>query len=138
MSRAAAANWPVAPMVGHPRIAFRRRHSTASPHNLPRLCRNSPSIPSVRAGSGPTWADRTPPVQLGKEPRASSGSPWTLRKTKPVSYGAIAKSFHGERDSCPKHQRAALVTRDRWFVTQLIDEPQLALVRLVGARLFLS
>src|SRR6266487_1097524 len=98
-----------------------------SPRNWPRLYRNSPSIPSVRAGSGPTWADRTPPVPLGKEPRASSGSPWTLRKKKPVSSGAIAKLFHGERDSCPKHQRAALVTRDRCLVTQLIDEPQLVL-----------
>src|SRR5436309_9592013 len=137
MSQAAAANWPMAPMVGHPLIAFQKRHSTASPHNLLRLCRNSPSIPSVRAGSGLTWVDRTPAVQLGKEPPASSGSPRTLRKTKPVSSGAIAKSFHGERDSCPKHRRAALVTRDRWLITQLIDEPQLALVRLVRARLFL-
>src|SRR6266536_2475575 len=138
MSQAAAANWPMAPTAGRPRIAFRRRRSTASPHNWLRLCRNSPSIPSVRAGSGLTWVDRTPAVQLGKEPPASSGSPWTLRKTKPVSSGAIAKSFLGERDSCPKHQRAALVIRDRWLVTHLIDEPQLALVRVVRARLFLS
>jgi NAD(P)-dependent dehydrogenase (short-subunit alcohol dehydrogenase family) len=79
---------------------------------LPRLPKFA-SIPSVRAGSRPTWAAPMPPVRLGKEPRASSGSRWTLRKTKPVSSGAIAKSFHGERDSCPKHRRAH-------FVTQLI------------------
>jgi len=59
-------------------------------------------------------------------------------KIKPANFGVIAKSFRGERDSCPKHRRAALATRDRWLVTQLIDEPQLALVRLVRARLLFS
>src|SRR5207248_4594906 len=96
MSQAAAANWPMAPMVGHPLIAFQKRHSTASPHNWLRLCRNSPSIPSVRAGSGLTWVDRTPAVQLGKEPPASSGSPRTLRKTKPASFLETAKQSPGD------------------------------------------
>src|SRR5437773_12404646 len=96
MSPAAAANWPMARMAGHPRIAFRRRHSMASPYSSRPRYRNSRSTLSVRAGFAQTWAGPTPLAQSQKALQGWCGSPPPLLKIRTANFLETAKSFLGD------------------------------------------
>jgi hypothetical protein len=84
------------------------------PGSLPRrlLLTGSPSIPSVPAGSAPTWAARTPPAPSRKAPIPSSGSRPKRRRPRRAGDPPLLRrgeAAQGERD--PQGGGAVSVSR---------------------------